>query len=122
MVRKDKAMEFVLKHEAEEGRNPRDVSTKGLGYDIESDSRWIEVKGSSSKKPPFIRLSWYNFEALQKATKKGKEFWLYIVVDVDKKPRLVKLDKRKIFDRMKFGYYWEIPIRKNDLAEEFSLT
>jgi hypothetical protein len=42
------AMEEAEKHERKQGRNPKPVAHKrGLGYDLESDNRRIEVKGTS---------------------------------------------------------------------------
>ena len=50
------AIELVMAYERKQGRNPENVSRKGVGYDIKSNDRLIEVKGQSSKKPDFIYL------------------------------------------------------------------
>ena len=41
------AMKVAEEHETKQGRTPKPVSSKRLGYDIESGDRKIEVKGTS---------------------------------------------------------------------------
>ena len=41
------AMDVAEEHERKQGRNPKPVANKRLGYDIESGDRRIEVKGTS---------------------------------------------------------------------------
>ena len=72
----EEAIEIVIEYERKRGRNPKDVSNEKRGFDVESEDRWIEVKGSGSKEPPFIQFNQYNFKALQKALEMNKEFWL----------------------------------------------
>jgi len=73
-----RAIEIVRLYETAEGRNPINVSKKGVGYDIESSGRMIEVKGVSE--------SWktYNWQSLfpsevECLNRNTKNFYLYIV-------------------------------------------
>jgi len=75
-------MEVVRRYEIREGRRPKDVSKEGVGYDIESDGRKIEVKG--------VVESWktYTWQALYPSqveclNKNPQEFFLYIVKFTD---------------------------------------
>jgi len=73
-----KAIEIVMEYEKREGRNPRIVSREGVGHDIESNDRMIEVKG--------VGESWrtYNWQSLYKnevecLNNDPKDFYLYII-------------------------------------------
>ena len=79
-----------MKFELEQGRNPKDMELVQIhhpGYDIESTSkdgktRYIEVKSLSgiwdSQNP--AEVTKFEFET---AKKKGEDFWLYVVEQVD---------------------------------------
>lgn len=85
-----RGVERVMKFELEQGRNPKDMELVQIhhpGYDIESKSkdgktRYIEVKSLSgiwdSQNP--AEVTKFEFET---AKKKGEDFWLYIVEQVD---------------------------------------
>ena len=109
-----KAIDFVIKHEKDVGRNPKNVSKTRCGCDILSNSRKIEVKGASSSAPPFALFNQYNFKALQKES----NFWLYIVYNLKDKPKLLTFSKNEILKRSRFTYAWEIPLRKADFIKK----
>ena len=85
-----RGVDRVMKFELEQGRNPKDMELVQIhhpGYDIESKSkdgktRYIEVKSLSgiwdSQNP--AEVTKFEFET---AKKKGEDFWLYVVEQVD---------------------------------------
>lgn len=73
-----RAIEVVVKYEKEQGRNPVHVSGKGCGYDIKSDNRFIEVKGSSESWVSYNWLCLYPTE-VDCLRKFPGNFYLYIV-------------------------------------------
>jgi len=109
------AVDFVVEYEKKKGREPKALP-QGHGYDVESSGRKIEVKGASAsrERPPFVRFNQYNFDALRKE----KDFWLYIVYNIGKKPELIILDRDDILKRARFEYGWEIPLRKKDFGSK----
>lgn len=88
------AIDFVKKYEKRHGRIPVDVSKKGVGYDIRSGNRLIEVKGQSAVMPDFIYL--YK-RTLQNLGDNILNYYIYLVYDVKNKPKLKILLPRKIF-------------------------
>lgn len=88
------AIELVMNYEKRQGRNPQDVSTKHLGYDIKSDERLIEVKGQKAKKPDFVYL--YK-RTLQKLGDNALRYYIYLVYDIKREPKLKILPPGKIF-------------------------
>ncbi|RLF39636.1 MAG: helicase, partial [Thermoplasmata archaeon] len=83
-------MEIALKYEREQGREPIDVSSENLGYDIRStrddDIRYIEVKARAGMGS--IALTPNEWLMAQRL---GEEYWLYIVANVSKKPMLYRI-------------------------------
>ena len=113
-----KAIKFVMDYERKQGRNPKDVSKTGCGYDIKSNNRYIEVKGSSLNKPSFVQFNQYNFKALQKEN----NFYLYIILGINDKPKSDKpkaiiFNKNEILKKAIFYYYWEIRLKKADFEK-----
>jgi len=88
------AIEYVQEYEKKHGRNPIDVSKKGVGYDIKSGNRLIEVKGQAAIKPDFIYL--YK-RTLQNLGDDILNYYIYLVYDVKNEPKLKILPPRKIF-------------------------
>ena len=84
------AMRVVIEHERVQGRQVYDVSDKNLGYDITSldlrsgDLRLIEVKGLGA--PTGTILLTPNERRV--AEDRPDCFWLYVVTDYGKTPRL----------------------------------
>ena len=81
-----KAIEIVMRYERKQGRKPVDVSTKGLGYDISSSGRYIEVKGKAQGDgiPQWITL--YK-KVISKLGRKIMKYYIYIVYDLPSKKR-----------------------------------
>jgi len=78
------AMDVAEKHEKKQGRNPKPVANKrGLGYDIESGDRRIEVKGTS--------WTWdknkSNFQYVSEKERRNATH-IYLVCNVHEKPEL----------------------------------
>jgi len=78
------AMEFEISH----GREPVDVSAQNLGFDIRSESpdgkfRYIEVKARAKDgKIALTPNEWLMAHRL------GNEYWLYIIINTTKNPKL----------------------------------
>ena len=92
-----KAMNIVMKYEKKQGRNPKDVSKNRIGYDIKSGGRCIEVKGQSTKRAEWI---WINNTVIRKLGKEISNYYVYIVYDINKKPKLKILEPDVIFKNL----------------------
>ena len=88
----EKAITWVMEYERLNGRNPKDVSTKGCGYDIESDGRCIEVKSTARKRKT---LSLYK-KLLKQLGGKIDRYYIYVVYDIESTPKLKILDPRVV--------------------------
>ena len=71
-------MEIAIAHERAEGRNPVDVSKKGVGHDIESSGRLIEVKGVGESWTSYTWQPMY-VSQVECLNKNPGSFYLYIV-------------------------------------------
>lgn len=89
-----RAVELVMNYERKQGKNPKDVSKERRGYDIESGDRLIEVKGQSAQKPDFIYL--YK-RTLEKLGDNILKYYIYLVYDMKREPKLKILPPEKIF-------------------------
>ncbi|OGZ56687.1 MAG: hypothetical protein A3H64_03030 [Candidatus Ryanbacteria bacterium RIFCSPLOWO2_02_FULL_45_11c] len=78
-----KAIEIVMEYEKRKGRNPLIVSRRGVGHDIESDGRMIEVKGIGESWLTYTWQSLYKNE-VECLNNNPKDFYLYIVKFKDK--------------------------------------
>jgi hypothetical protein len=81
-----RAIEIVMLYEKEMNRNPKDVRNAGVGYDVESSERKIEVK-SFKGGPGAVEL----YEEEYKAAKSHREhFYIYVVYNLLKgnQPRI----------------------------------
>lgn len=91
-----KAIELVKKFEIKQGRQPKEL--RASGYDIKSGKRCIEVKGSSDKNvPSFI---WISRTILKKLGEDVINYYIYIVYDIKRKPKLLILTSKIIFSNM----------------------
>jgi len=81
-------MQVAMQYEREHGREPKDVSSENLGYDIRSTTpsgqvRYIEVKARATTGAIVLTLNeWLMAQRL------GDEDWLYIVEHPATQPRL----------------------------------
>ncbi len=84
------AMRVVMEYERESGREPTDVSTKNLGYDITSldhasgELRLIEVKGIGGSEGTVLLTP----NERRVAEDRRDCYWLYVVTDCASLPRL----------------------------------
>ncbi len=105
---------FVLEHEASEGRIAEAMSQTNSGYDIESiendgsgDLRFIEVKSLSGHwGAEGVSIS---IKQLEWAYKKGNAYWIYIVENVNSEAiKLYKIqDPAKHIRAFKFNHAWK---------------
>jgi hypothetical protein len=98
MTQEEKSIKYVLAYEKSQGRKPLDVSNKHIGYDIRSGKRFIEVKSRpKDKMQPFIKLH----NALLRTMGTGlANYYLYIVYDMDKEPKLIIVPPKIIFSNL----------------------
>jgi len=73
-----RAIEIVEMYESERGRDPKDVRKDGVGYDVDSSERKIEVK-SFKGSPGAIELYYSEYDA---AKVHGKDFYIYVVYNM----------------------------------------
>ncbi|TES96442.1 DUF3883 domain-containing protein [Patescibacteria group bacterium] len=113
-----KAMETVIAYEIAEGQNPVNVSKKGVGYDIKSGNRMIEVKGVSENWKTYTWQSLYPSE-VKCLGKNAKNFFLYIVkFDGDKSSLyVIPGDRLKKEFRYKVAAYALTPISRKKLKQ-----
>jgi len=84
------AMRVVMEHERAQGRQVYDVPEKNLGYDVTSldlasgELRLIEVKGLGAATGTILVTP----NERRVAEDRPDCFWLYVVTDCDKAPRL----------------------------------
>ena len=71
----DRAIQIVMLYEREQGREPRDLRDTGVGYDVESSDRKIEVK---SFKDTVGILEFYESE-YEAADRHRENFYIYVV-------------------------------------------
>ncbi len=73
-----RAIEIVEMYESERGRDPKDVRKDGVGYDVDSSDRKIEVK-SFKGSPGAIELYYSEYDA---AKVYGEDFYIYVVYNM----------------------------------------
>jgi len=81
-------MQIAMKYEIEQGRNPVDVSSENLGYDIRSEDikgniRYIEVKARANVGEVSLTQN-ENFKAIRF----GKDYYLYVIFNAAENPIL----------------------------------
>lgn len=108
---RETAMSFVENYESSHGRKKwKDVSsTKGIGYDIESNGRKIEVKGTTKTwkmlRSQNVGITW---------TETHYSTHIYLVCDVLVKPDLHIIPMEKIpFKAIKVTYDLNMPIARD---------
>lgn len=88
----EKAMLWVMEYERLNGRNPKDVSKTGCGYDIESVGRFIEVKGTARNRKT---LSLYK-KLLKQLGGKINQYYIYVVYNIESSPKLKILEPKVV--------------------------
>ncbi|RKY28141.1 MAG: helicase [Candidatus Omnitrophota bacterium] len=81
-------MQIAFEYEKKHGRNPEDVSSENLGFDIRSTDaqgniRYIEVKARAEVGDVVLTQN-----AWIKAKRFGEDYYLYVVLNVSTKPEL----------------------------------
>ena len=101
VVNEQRAIKIVMKYEKKQGRNPKDVHAEGLGYDVKSGKRLIEVKGKGSSKPKFTAGITLYKTLLKKLGKNILNYYIYIVYGLDEnKPKMKILTYDLIFKNL----------------------
>ena len=103
-----KAVNIVLKYEKKQGRKPINVSRDKCGYDIKSDDRFIEVKGTKGKKAGWFLITNTIVRTLGKNL---SNYYVYIVYDINENPKLKILDPDDIFKNLKIDTNFLIPAK-----------
>lgn len=113
-----RAIEIVKSFEIAEGRNPVNVSKKGVGYDLESCGRMIEVKGVGENWRTYTWQSLYPSE-VECLNRSKKNFYLYIVKFSGDKSSLYVIPGRRLKEefRCKVTAYALTPISKRKLQK-----
>ena len=93
-----KAMRIVIKYEKSQSRHPKDVSKTGGGYDIKANNRFIEVKGQSKPKASWILI---HNSIVRNLGKNLSNYYIYIVYNINKKPKLKIIDPDSIFKNLR---------------------
>lgn len=87
MTQEALSIKYVIKYERSQGREAKDVSGKGLGYDVKSGNRYIEVKSRPGCRiQPFITLHNHLLRSIGKGL---SNYYVYLVYDMNKEPKLV---------------------------------
>lgn len=87
MTQETESIEYVIRYEKSQGRDPQDVSKKRLGYDVKSGKRYIEVKSRpGSNIQPFISLHNHLLRSIGRGL---SNYYVYIVYDMKDSPKLV---------------------------------
>lgn len=87
MTQEEKSIQYIIRYEKSQRRNPQDVSKKRLGYDIKSGNRYIEVKSRpKSKIQSFIALHNHLLRSIGRGL---VSYYIYIVYDMKNHPKLV---------------------------------
>jgi len=94
----DKAVKFVLKYERSKNRKPKDVRSEQWGYDVESKSRKIEVKGTEADIPNKGGLHITLLPRQYRALKENLDYWIYRVYNVreEGKEKMVQIPRNEI--------------------------
>jgi hypothetical protein len=81
-----RAVDIVMLYEKEMNRDPKDVRKDGVGYDVDSSDRKIEIK-SFKRRPGAIEIYDSQYEA---AKKHGEKYFIYVVYNLLKgvQPRI----------------------------------
>jgi hypothetical protein len=118
-----KAMKLVMNYEKRKGGNPKDVcKDKRYPCDIISRGRYIEVKGKSLLKPPQFLVLYKT--TLKKLGNNVRKYWIYVVYDINRKPKLRMIPSSKILGNLEIDARFVLPgkvIRSKEI-EEVSLT
>ena len=76
----------------------KDVSKEGIGADLQIGHKFIEVKGVAEKNPVDFRI--YK-TAIKLINSKKDKYYVYVVYNIWREPKLLKLNKRIIRKNLK---------------------
>ncbi len=109
MTQEELSIRYVMKYEKLQGRKPKDVSKRHIGYDIESGNRFIEVK--SRPKPNLFAFITLQDTILRKLGKGIAHYYIYIVFNMDRSPKLIIIQPDIIFKNLKTAVKLYIPAK-----------
>lgn len=110
----DKAIEVVKKDIFRRNKrltdgDIKDVSRKGLGYDLHVPKRnlYVEVKGRGKEYPPYLQLQYSCYEKIKEIVKdKRKRYEMYLVLNMKKpksKWKLVRVPSKEVMQNIEFN-------------------
>lgn len=98
LTQEERSIEYVKRFEKRQGRKPVDMSKKLIGYDVKSGNRYIEVKSRPGEKiQPHLTL--YK-GLLSKLGKNISHYFIYVVYDMDRAPKLVIIPPEVVFSNL----------------------
>lgn len=93
----EKSIALVMKFERKSGRHPEKAKSRS-GYDIKSGNRCIEVKGRTEDElPSEVKTNKFMLKSLGKNI---KNYYVYIVFSIKKKPKLLILPSEVVFTNL----------------------
>ena len=110
---KQKAIEIAVNYEKKQGRNPEQVNKIKKGYDIKSNERLIDVRFVPDDK---INMQTIPLTFLKKIGKDIVNFYIYIIYNLNNKPKLKILNSDFILRN--FNTYTNIFFNKSLLNKQ----
>jgi hypothetical protein len=121
----NRAVEFVIEMERQEGRSARDTRGRGAG-DVESEGRVIEVKGFSRYGLRSARVLYFTSPQMREG-QRNENYYVYVVENVaqgDPSKFEVRVlhgeDLRRLFTEAKVHRFY-VPVRAADYARLWRL-
>ena len=107
-----KAVKLVLNYERKR-RWKASPAKAGSGYDILSvkgkNKKFIEVKGQSAIKPRYVGFHKYTFRKVGQVSEDMEKYFLYIVYNIKKKPKLKIIPSSLIFRNLEIDANFFLP-------------
>lgn len=108
-----KAVAKTLEYEVSNKRKPKEIK-QGKGYDVFSNGRCIEVKGSGRKNPGFVTFQ----DGCFKALKKKKRYFVYIVTNLKTgQPEFHEINRNNIMKNLRRKTTWEIRLPVKEMQK-----
>jgi hypothetical protein len=107
-----KAIAVVMEYEGPK-RKPAEIK-QGKGYDISSNGRFIEVKGTGKKKLGFVTFQ----PGCHRALEKKRRYFVYVVTNLKAgRPELYVINRNNIKEHLKRKTTWEIRLPVKEMQK-----
>lgn len=95
-----RAVKIVKQFEKKRTHKEPQEMPNGYGYDVKSIDRYIEVKGRGTdiKRPVWVSL---HHSLFKKAWKWSKKYYVYLVYNMNDKPKMKIIPPEKIFPNLR---------------------